>query len=56
MFMYSDGLILMRNPKFPVNDEAIPDIDTKFEVGWVNIGVLGLLVMTNVFMMLKMQA
>ena len=52
MFIYSDGLIWMANPD-PAQDTAIADTDTMFMVAWANIGLLGLIVLVNLFIMLR---
>ena len=60
LFAYSDGLMLIKNPgypnpEFPEYDEALPDMESKYQLGWYNIGVLGLLVVINFVCMLTVQ-
>ena len=60
LFAYSDGLLLMKNPGYPdldhpEYDEALPDMKSKYELGWYNIAVLGLLVVVNFVCMLTVQ-
>ena len=57
LFVYSDGLLLIKNPgypnpNFPEYDEALPDMESKYQLGWYNIGILGLLVVVNFSCML----
>jgi hypothetical protein len=57
LFAYSDGLLLMKNPGYPnldhpEYDEALPDMESKYQLGWYNIGILGLLVVVNFSCML----
>jgi len=55
LFVYSDGLLLIKNPGFPEFDEALPDMEAKFQVGWYNIGVMCILVFINLCVMLTAQ-
>ena len=45
----------MPNPGYPEYDEWLSDVDSKFQVGWVNIGHLGSLVLLNMVIMLTVQ-
>ena len=53
--IYSDGMLLIQNPGYPEYDEALPDMYTKFHVGWFNIAVQGLMIFINVVVMLTVQ-
>ena len=60
LYAYSDGLLLMKNPgypnpEFPEYDEALPDMNSKYQLGWYNIAVLGMLVVINLVVMLTVQ-
>lgn len=52
MQIYSDGLLVLRNPWYPQLDEAVNDVRTKEELGWCNIGLLGVLICTNLVIMI----
>ena len=51
MYMFSDGLINMPNPGYPEFDEILSDVDVMFQVGWVQIGHLFVLVAINFLVM-----
>ena len=50
LFAYSDGL-LIKMPEDARFDEGVSDEEAKFRLGWYNIGVIGLIVFTNVAVM-----
>ena len=55
MFLYSDGLVQMDNPGWPEYDEKLPDVAMRYQIGWYNIGLLGLLILINLTVMLTAQ-
>ena len=55
LFIYSDGFLLMDNPKYPIISEKIKDSKTQFEVGYYHVGLLGILVALNLIVMITFQ-
>ena len=53
LFVYSDGFLLMAQKELP--DELIKDWGAQEELGWVHVGLLGVLVVLNMAVMLTAQ-
>ena len=53
LFVYSDGFLLTKHEQ--LSDELVKDWEAQEELGWVHVGLMGLLVAINMTVMLTAQ-
>ena len=52
LFMYSQGMILKKNPIYPRIPEMVKDEETQYKAGWAQVGLLGAMILLNLVVIL----